>query len=254
MSTSNREILFELKNVAVGYGKKIIVQGVTFSVTPDDFIGLVGPNGAGKTTLLRTILGSLPAISGTITQQNVRFGYVPQRDTVQPLLPYTVREVVLMGRFPLIGTLNRPSRADKETVERALELVGIVNLRDANFTSLSGGQRQRVLIARALSLEPDVLVLDEPTNGMDTPSHYALVDLISRLHNENNTAIVLVSHLLTDVANVVKKIGLVDRNGFYFGPKEEVLTNDMLTRLYNSPMSVSCIEGEYVILPGKRGI
>ncbi len=213
----------------------------------NDFVGIVGPNGAGKTTLLKTLLGNLKPVSGSVYRDNLRFGYVPQRDTVQPLLPYTVFEVVMMGRYSLSGTFKKLSQTDKKIVEESLAYIGISELRDMNYNSLSGGQRQRTLIARALAVEPTVLILDEPTNGMDTPSHYSLLELISKLHDEKKLTIFLVSHLLTDVANIVKKIVLLDKDYFQFGNIEDVLSEENLKKTYSSDFLITRVEEEYII-------
>jgi ABC-type Mn2+/Zn2+ transport system ATPase subunit len=244
----NKEII-KFTNTSIGYGKNVIVSDINISINENDFIGIVGPNGAGKTTFLKTLLGNIKPISGTVFKDDLRFGYVPQRDNVQPLLPYTVSEVVMMGRYALSGPFKRMTEKDKEIVAESLTYIGMIDQKDENYNSLSGGQRQRTLIARALAVKPNVLILDEPTNGMDTPSHYSLLDLIERLHAEKNLTIFLVSHLLTDVANIVKKIMLLDRNNFQFGNIEDVLSEENLKRTYSSDFHVQQVNGEYIITP-----
>ena len=244
----NKEIV-KFTDASIGYGKTAILSGINLSIIENDFIGIVGPNGAGKTTLLKTLLGNIKLISGKISRDSLRFGYVPQRDTVQPLLPYTVFDVVMMGRYSFSGPFKRINAEDKKIVEESLSYIGMNDLKDKNYNSLSGGQRQRTLIARALAVEPSVLILDEPTNGMDTPSHYSLLDLISRLHDEKNLTIFLVSHLLTDVANIVKKVILLDQNYFQFGPIEEILSEENLKKTYSADFHVSQVDGEYIITP-----
>ena len=248
----DKEII-NLTDVSIGYGKQIIVKGINLSVYNNDFIGVVGPNGAGKTTLLMTLLGNLKPLGGSVLRTSLRFGYVPQRDTVQPLLPYTVHDVVIMGRYSLMGLFGRPSEKDYEIVDTSLDKVGIKELKNLNYNSLSGGQRQRTLIARALAVEPDVLILDEPTNGMDTPSHHSLLKLISGLHLDKKLTILLVSHLLSDVANGVKKLVLIDRNFFQSGPIEEVLSEENLKKTYSSDFHVNKINDEYIIT-SKTGV
>ena len=247
----NNEII-KFSNVSIGYGKKIILENLSFSIKENDFLGIVGPNGSGKTTLLKTLLGNLKPIKGYIEKDSLRFGYVPQRDVVQPLLPYTVFDIVMMGRYSLLGLFGNPSNEDKRIVKDSLEKVGISHLENYNYNSLSGGQRQRTLIARALAVEPKVLILDEPTNGMDTPSHYSLLDLISRLHDINKLTILLVSHLLTDVANVVKKLILMEKDNFQVGNIEDVLSEENLKKTYSSDFSVTKINDEYIITSKHR--
>ena len=246
-----KEIL-KFTDVTIGYGKKKIIENINVTICENDFIGIVGPNGAGKTTFLRTLLGNLKPLSGSIQKNSHRFGYVPQRDTVQPLLPYTVYDVVMMGRYSLMGVFSKPSQRDHDIVKSSLEHVGITHLSNFNYNSLSGGQRQRTLIARALAVEPGILILDEPTNGMDTPSHYSLLDLISNLHDQDKLTILLVSHLLSDVANGVKRLILMDKNFFQFGPIEEVLSEENLQKTYSSEFNVNQINGEYIITSKHR--
>jgi zinc transport system ATP-binding protein len=246
------EAIISLSDVSIGYGKKIIANDLTFSVFGNDFIGLVGPNGAGKTTLLKTILGNIKPLSGSINKKDLRVGYVPQRDTVQPLLPYSVFDVVMMSRYALMGYFKNPGKFDKQIVEESLEQVGISDLSNYHYNSLSGGQRQRVLIARALAFQPNLLILDEPTNGMDTPSHYSLLNFISSLHQEKHLAIIMVSHLLSDVANYVKKLMLIDNGLFQFGEIDELLSEENLQKAYSSEFTVKKINGEYLITSKDR--
>jgi ABC-type Mn2+/Zn2+ transport system ATPase subunit len=244
----NKEII-KLTNASIGYGKTVIAAGINLSITENDFIGIVGPNGAGKTTLLKTLLGNIKLVSGTIQRENLRFGYVPQRDTVQPILPFTVFDVVMMGRYSLSGPFKRTRADDIRIVEECLAYIGISDLKEKIYSSLSGGHKQRTLIARALAVEPTVLILDEPTNGMDTPSHYSLLNLISRLHYEKNLTIFIVSHLLTDVANIVQKIILIDKDYFQFGNIDSILSEENLKKTYSSDFHVSQVDGEYIITP-----
>lgn len=241
----------KFENVAIGYGKKKILEDLNFSIYQNDFVGIVGPNGAGKSTLLKTLLGNLKAIKGTVTKQNLTFGYVPQRDVVQPLLPYTVHDVVMMGRYSLLGIFSNPTKNDAVIVEESLENVGISELKNLHYNSLSGGQRQRTLIARALAVQPNILILDEPTNGMDTPSHYGLLDLINHLHKEKKLTILLVSHLLSDVANYVQKLILIEKNHFQFGEVDELLSEENLKKTYSSEFSLSKLDGKYLVTSKK---
>ena len=243
----NNNSVIKFRDVSIGYGNKIIHRSINLEIEKNDFIGLVGPNGSGKTTFLKTLLGTIKPVSGVIEKKDVTFGYVPQRDTVQPLLPYTVYDVVMMGRYSLMGLLKKPSKDDQNKVDECMEKVGITHLRNNNYNSLSGGQRQRTLIARALAVRPDVLILDEPTNGMDTPSHYSLLKLISELHSKRSLTVLLVSHLLSDVANLVKKLMLFENGKFQSGMIEQVLSEKNLAQTYSADIEVKKINGEYHI-------
>ncbi len=247
--------LITFDHVTLGYGSNVVLRDISFSIFKGDYFGLVGPNGAGKTTLLRAILGTLKPLAGTLTVANkngspVRFGYVPQRDTVDYVMPYTVEEVVMMGRYRQVGLLKRPGARDGAIVRRCLQHIGIEDLRNAAFKELSGGQKQRTLIARALASEPDVLMLDEPTNGMDLPSRSSILDLIRHLHDHDRLTVIMVSHLLDDVANHVKRIALVERTFFQVGDVEEILTAENLSALYEMPVTVTNTRGGKVILAG----
>ena len=242
----SKEII-KFENVSVGYGKTVILANLNFSIYDNDFVGIVGPNGAGKSTVLKTLIGSLKPITGKIIKDDLHIGYVPQRDIVQPLLPYSVFDVVMMGRYSMMGLFGKPSKKDYEIVEESLENVGISYLKDYHYNSLSGGQRQRTLIARALAVQPNILILDEPTNGMDTPSHYSLLELVERLHEEKNLTIILVSHLLSDVAKYAHEIILIEKDFFQYGPKEEILSEENLAKTYSSEFSVTKFNGELLI-------
>ena len=249
--------MIEFNNVTLGYGKRIVLRELNFSIHVGDYFGLVGPNGSGKTTLLRAILGTHKPISGEVRFHNVgqapiRFGYVPQRDAIDSILPYTVEEVVMMGRYKQIGLLRRPTPDDKEKVRHSLQHTNILNLASHPFRELSGGQKQRTLIARAIASEPDVLVLDEPTNGMDLSSRASILELIRTLHNTEKLTVILVSHLLDDVANYVKRIAIVEKNFFQVGAIDEVLTSQNLSALYSRNVDVVNFEGNLLIRTGGR--
>jgi ABC-type Mn2+/Zn2+ transport system ATPase subunit len=247
--------LIAFTNVTLGYGKNVILRGITFAVEAGEYFGLVGPNGAGKTTIIRAILGTLRPVSGTVSVHHpngrpIRFGYVPQRDTVDYVLPYTAREVVMMGRYRQLGFLRRPGAADREAVAVSLSHVGMENMANRPFKELSGGQKQRTLIARALASTPDVLVLDEPTNGMDLASRVAILNLIHELHRQGSLTVLLVSHLLDDVANHVHRLAVVEHRVFSVGSVDEVLTGENLSAIYNMPVEVQRVHGRMIIIAG----
>jgi ABC-type Mn2+/Zn2+ transport system ATPase subunit len=244
-----------LRGVDLRYGRRPVLLGVDLTIREGDFLGIVGPNGCGKTTLFRGILGLLRPSRGSVsysaTRREMRFGYVPQRESIDPVFPMTAGEIVLLGRAAVLGPLRRPGAADRAAVTRALGHVGIADLADAPFRSLSGGQQQRVLIARALAADPRILLLDEPTNGMDLESEHALMELIAALHDEQGLTVVLVSHLLNVVVNYVKSLVLMDGERLLAGPLEEVLTEENLQRLYPSGASLTRVGGRRVVLAGR---
>ncbi len=254
-STRAMEPLIAFTNVTLGYGDHVILRDITFRVEAGEYFGLVGPNGAGKTTIVRAILGTLRPQSGTVSVRRpdgrpIRFGYVPQRDTVDYVLPYTAREVVMMGRYRQLGYFRRPGAADREAVAQSLGHVGMEEMADRPFKDLSGGQKQRALIARALASTPDVLVLDEPTNGMDLASRIAILDLIRELHRQGSLTVLLVSHLLDDVANHVQRLAVVEYKVFSVGTVDEVLTGENLSAIYDMPVEVQRSHGRTIIIAG----
>ncbi len=233
----------------LGYGRRIILSDLNFEIPEGDFLGLVGPNGAGKTTILRALLGSLRPIVGSVTlAPGLRFGYVPQRDQVDYGFPLKVLDVVLMGRYDRIGIGRRPRAEDRDRAREALSQVGIDDLADQALNSLSGGQKQRTLIARALVGEPNVLVLDEPTNGMDLVSTTQILGLVRDLHERNGLTVLMVSHALNEVANYVERIALVVQGGFRIGSVGEILTEQTLRQMYGIPVDVETFDGHRVVV------
>jgi ABC-type Mn2+/Zn2+ transport system ATPase subunit len=246
--------LVSFNRATLGYGRRAILSDLTFSIPEGDFLGMVGPNGAGKTTILRAILRTLEPITGTVTHaSNIRFGYVPQRDQVDYNFPLTVIDVVMMGRYDRIGLGRRPGLKDRTLACAALDHVGILDLADQPLTALSGGQKQRTLIARALVGQPNVLVLDEPTNGMDLVSTTQILGLVRELHERDKLTVLMVSHALNEVANYVERIALVVNGGFRIGRVGEIMTESVLSDMYGIPVEVANINGHRVVVARRNG-
>jgi ABC-type Mn2+/Zn2+ transport system ATPase subunit len=241
--------LVSFRGAGLGYGRRRVLSGLDFEVAEGDFLGLVGPNGAGKTTVLRALLGTLAPQEGTVTRApGLRFGYVPQRDQVDYSFPLRVLDVVLMGRYDRIGLARRPGREDRDRATAALEHVGIAELAERPLKDLSGGQKQRTLIARALVGEPNVLVLDEPTNGMDLVATTQILGLVRELHERDNLTVIMVSHALNEVANYVERIALVVGGGFRIGTVDEIMTEPVLSEMYGIPVEVDSHDGHRIVL------
>jgi ABC-type Mn2+/Zn2+ transport system ATPase subunit len=188
-------------------------------------------------------------MSGTVTRMNdMRFGYVPQRDQVDYNFPLKVIDVVMMGRYDRIGLGRRPSSKDKNAAIRALDHVGIAGLANSFLSDLSGGQTQRTLIARALVGEPTVLVLDEPTSGMDLVSTTQILGLVRELHERDRLTVLMVSHALNEVANYVQRIALVVEAGFRIGTVDEIMTEQTLTEMYRIPVEVDSFNGHRIVV------
>jgi manganese/zinc/iron transport system ATP- binding protein len=241
--------LVKFDHATLGYGRRVVLSDLTFDIPPGDFLGLVGPNGAGKTTILRAILGSLKPMSGTVTiAPDLRFGYVPQRDSVDYNFPLKVTDVVMMGRYDRIGVGRRPSEHDRRLALDALDHVGIVDLAARQLSALSGGQKQRTLIARALVGEPNILVLDEPTNGMDLVSTTQILSLVRELHERDNITVLMVSHALNEVANYVERIALTLEGSFRIGNVDEIMNEQVLSGMYGIPVEVNRFEGHRIVV------
>ncbi len=242
------EALVTFDNATIGYGRHSVLSGLSFALHRGGYIGIVGPNGAGKTTLLRSILGTLKPMSGRIIRApNVRFGYVPQAQTMDEHFPLTVLDIVLMGRYPACGLIRRPSPSDRQRAEQALADVGIPDLAQRSFCNLSGGQRQRMLVARALVSDPDALLLDEPTSDMDIAAEKSTMELLDRLHNERGLLVLMVSHVLNLVVNHVSDVAILGGAQFAIGHVEEMVQSQRLEQLYNMPVTVAEVNGNRVV-------
>jgi len=248
--------LVSLEGAQVGYGGQPILRAVDLSVSPGDFLAVVGPNGGGKTTILLALLGALPLIGGRLERRTSRVGYVPQREHVDTIWPLTAGEVALMGRVPMLGPWRRPGPQDVEVVRAAMARVGVEHLAARAYGELSGGQRQRTLIARALAAEPQLLALDEPTNGMDPAAELATMDLLRELQRgDGGIAIVMVSHRLENVANYARSLAFVDKDKALFrvGTLGEMLRPDALGALYGRAVEVREERGRWIVSPRPDG-
>jgi ABC-type Mn2+/Zn2+ transport system ATPase subunit len=246
-------VLVRFDHATLGYGRRVVLSDLSFEIPKGDFLGLVGPNGAGKTTILRAILGTLKAMSGSVTvAPGLRFGYVPQRDSVDYGFPLKVIDVVMMGRYDRIGLGRRPTDSDRTSSIGALEHVGIAHLADQQLNSLSGGQKQRTLIARALVGEPTILVLDEPTNGMDLVSTTQILSLVRDLHERDNLTVLMVSHALNEVANYVNRIALTLEGAFRIGTVDEIVNEQTLTSMYGIAVEVDQVHGHRIVVARRR--
>jgi len=200
--------LVALHDVSLGYDGLAVVQHVSLSIARGEFLALLGPNGSGKTTLLRGILGLIPLFSGRIEYgfDRVAFppGYVPQRETLDPIFPLSALEVVLMGTYAKLRPLSRVGRQQRGLAAHCLEQVGLSHCAQRPFWALSGGQKQRILMARALAAEPQIMLLDEPTAGVDHDAEAVITTLLARLNRERGLTIILVSHHLGQIESVVQ--------------------------------------------------
>ncbi len=229
--------LLELRGVACDLGHGPVLEHVDLAVEAASFTGVVGPSGSGKTTLLRLALGAVAASEGTVTRRpGLRLGYVPQVEAIDWTFPVTVGEVVLMART---GRPLRPwpSASERGEVDAVLERLGLGGLGGRHIRALSGGQQQRVFLARALLGRPELLLLDEPTSGVDVRTRHELLHLLGELHREG-LAIVLTTHDLNGVATHLPRLLCLNGRPTALGTPHEVLTPEVLEATFGAPLHV----------------
>ncbi len=229
--------LIRLSRIDAAYGHHTVLQDVSFHVHEDQFTGIVGPSGSGKTTLLRILLGTMRQSAGTVDrQQGLKVAYVPQLETINWNFPVTVAECVLMAR-PQRGVFPRTTPQDRRDVARVLERLGIADLGERHIRDLSGGQQQRMFLARALLRDPQILLLDEPTSGVDITTRHDMLHLLGELH-EDGIAIVLTTHDLNGMAAHLPHLLCLNHRVIGEGTPAEVLTPDVLEATFGARMEV----------------
>jgi zinc transport system ATP-binding protein len=237
----------ELEGVDFRYGEVPVLEGINLTVEAGDFLGIIGPNGSGKTTLLRIMLGLLAPQRGRVRlfghdpsafRQWGRLGYVPQRATLDAGLPATVQEVVGTGLVPALGLFGRVGPAQRARIAEVLGQVGMAAHAGTRIGALSPGQQQRVLIARALVSNPDLVILDEPTGGVDHEAQTSFHALLRHLNHERDVTLILVSHDIGVVAREVTKLACLNRRLVFHGRPGDFLSDAALAALYGPSVRV----------------
>ena len=205
--------LVSLQNISLGYDSAPVLQNVSLAIYPGNLMGLAGPNGSGKTTLFRAILGLLPILGGSLSRNCPlsNFGYVPQSAALDPQFPLSVGEIVEMGAYGRVKPYQPLPAEEKKRIGEVLNQVGMPHLIAKSFFACSGGQKQRILIARALMVNPKIMILDEPLSGVDEESRRSITDVLIKLTRDKNIAVFFSSHDLEMVQRVADKIVRVDK-------------------------------------------
>ena len=242
-------VLLRLEDVTCRYGREPVLSHVDLTIPAGGFFGVVGPSGSGKSTLLKAVMGTMAPAAGSVYRKpGLAVAYVPQVETVNWDFPVTVGECVLMARVRG-RRLPWPSRAERAEVDEVLGRLGIGDLGGRHIRELSGGQQQRVFIARALLRRPELLLLDEPTSGVDVKTRHEVLHLLTEL-NADGLAIVLTTHDLNGIAAHLPTLVCLNREVIGVGPPRSVLTADVLERTYGARMEVLEHGGMPVVVDG----
>ena len=238
----NQPIL-DVSNLNVRYNGHMALEDITFHLHEGERVAVVGPNGAGKSTLFKVVAGVLQPQSGEVNiygsrpRGHVCIGYIPQRNQVDWTFPVSVADVVMMGRSAKLGPFNWPHKKDWEFVNHALETVELRNLASRQISQLSGGQQQRMFIARALAQEAELMLMDEPLTGLDTPSQEGILNLLDRLKQERVTVMVA-THDLEQAASHFDRIMLLNHRIVEFGEPKVVMQTENLLKAYGGRMRI----------------
>jgi zinc/manganese transport system ATP-binding protein len=262
LAVSDASPAIEIERLRCAYDGAPVLEDVNLAVRRGAFVGIVGPSGAGKTTLLRALLGAMPRVAGSIrvfgeevsAGHAPRMGYVPQLETVDWNFPVTVQEVVAMGLAVEGRLFSLPwlPSAHRKRIQTLLDRLGIGDLGNRHIRDLSGGQQQRVFLARALVREPRLLLLDEPTTGVDIKTRHDVLHLLAELNHEGTT-VVLTTHDLNSVAAHLPQVVCLNRRVVAFGSPASVFTPAVLQATYGAEMIV-VRQGDLTVIADKLGV
>jgi zinc transport system ATP-binding protein len=236
-----KKTLICAEHISFRYGQEFVLDDINFEIKEGEFVGIIGPNGSGKTTLLKIMLGLLKPQQGFVEMsgkgvqvgQHTQIGYIPQKVTqLETRFPITVEEVVMLGRVNGKNLFHRTNAQDKKMVDEALRLVDLFEFRKKLVTDLSGGQQQRAFIAKALAGKPQLLILDEPTMGIDIESQEKFYALLEKLNKKHHLTIIIVSHDVDVVVNEVSSVLCLNKTLVYHGNPKTFMKEEYLEKLY----------------------
>jgi len=230
------ETLITMDNLSIGYNNQAVLSGISLSIARASFTAILGANGSGKSTLLKTVLGLLPPVGGRIDTASLGaplvFGYVPQSIQFDPIYLLTAFEVALMGAYGRVRAGRFVPPVERAFTRECLRAAGAEEFARKRFAELSGGQKQRVLIARALTTRPDILVLDEPTAGVDRDATHAVMEFISQIRRERKITVLLVTHDFAVVRRDAEQVIWLHDGKVLCGTANELLTAERMAEMF----------------------
>ena len=237
------DALITLDNLSIGYNGQPVLSGISLSIARDSFTAILGANGSGKSTLLKTLLGLLSPLAGRIdstkssTGAPLLFGYVPQAGQFDPIYLLAGFEVALMGTYGRVRPGRFVPSAERAFTRECLRAAGAEEFAHTRFSELSGGQKQRVLIARALATRPDVLMLDEPTAGVDAEATHSMLEFISRTRMERQITVLLVTHDFAAIRHHARQILWLQQGKVLQGTPDELLSSERMAEIFEIGIS-----------------
>lgn len=238
-----QQAALDVQGVHVSYGDVRALTGVDFSIEPGKICAIVGMNGSGKSTFFKSIMGLVTISQGTImvsgqepkvARKAGKIGYVPQNEEIDPRFPLSIYDVVMMGRYGLMGPRRKPSQTDKDAVAKALDVVGLTGLENRPIGALSGGQRKRAFVARAVAQGAEVMLLDEPFAGVDFTSAAVITELLQRLARSGTTLLVS-THDLSTIPDFADEVALLNRKIVGRGEPTATLSQHNLALAFTTP-------------------
>lgn len=242
--------IIRFDHASFGFPGVVALENISLSINAGEFVGVIGPNGSGKTTLCRAVLGLMAPLEGHLhifdcaceelrCHHRAKIGYLPQKGVVDRNFPVTVLETVMMGRYGALGLFRRPSAKDRKIAMEALTQVAMDTHKDTALGSLSGGQQQRVFIARALAQQPKVLLLDEPTTGLDITMQHNVIELVQHLHRELKLTVLLITHDINMIRSRVDRLVLLKTRLYAAASPSDVLKPEILSQVYGKDLVIT---------------